>query len=255
MKKEIDFTNDFENQVAVITGASSGIGKAIAIYLSRHLVTPCLVGRDIKTLQKVSEITEKGAPRTRIYKADLAVDGDIQKLRDSIASDFAHIDILIHCAGIFSMGRLESTPVDELDRQFKTNVRAPYLLSQFMLPMMKSRQGQIVFINSSVGLKTRGNIGQYAASKHALKATADSLRDEVNLEGIRVLSVYLGRTATPMQELMHHIEQKSYKPEILIQPEDVADVVVNALALPWTAEVTDIHMRPMKRNMHKILQT
>jgi NADP-dependent 3-hydroxy acid dehydrogenase YdfG len=111
--------------------------------------------------------------------------------------------------------------------------------------MLKSSRGQIVFINSSVGLVARANVGQYAATKHALKAVADSLREEVNTDGVRILSVFPGRTATPMQTAVHEMEGRPYQPEHFIQPEDIADVVINALVLPRTAEVTDINIRPL----------
>jgi NADP-dependent 3-hydroxy acid dehydrogenase YdfG len=132
-----------------------------------------------------------------------------------------------------------------LDRQYRINVRAPYMLTQALLPMLKSRRGQIVFINSSAGLNARANVSQYAATKHALKAVADSLREEINAEGLRVLSVYPGRTATPMQADVHTMEGRAYRPDRLMQPEDVAAVVINALSLPSSAEVTDIHVRPL----------
>jgi NADP-dependent 3-hydroxy acid dehydrogenase YdfG len=86
---------------------------------------------------------------------------------------------------------------------------------------------------------------QYDSTKHALKALADSLRGEINRHGVRVLSVYLGRTASEMQEGIYRMEGRPYRPEILLQPDDVASVVVNALGLPRTAEVTDISIRPM----------
>jgi NADP-dependent 3-hydroxy acid dehydrogenase YdfG len=116
-----------------------------------------------------------------------------------------------------------------------------------LLPMLRSRHGQVVFINSSVGTRAPANVGQYAATKHALKAIADSLRDEVNADGMRVLSVFLGRTATPMQAAIYEMEGRTYRPELLLQPEDVAAVVINALTLPRTAEVTDISIRPFKK--------
>ena len=113
--------------------------------------------------------------------------------------------------------------------------------------MLKSRRGQIVFINSSLGLASKAEAGQYAAAKHALKALADSLRDEVNADAVRVLSVFPGRTATPMQAALYAKEGKAYHPEVLLQPEDVAAVVINALTLPRTAEVTEIRIRPLKK--------
>jgi NADP-dependent 3-hydroxy acid dehydrogenase YdfG len=86
----------------------------------------------------------------------------------------------------------------------------------------------------------------YAASKHALRALADGLRDEVNKKGVRVITVFPGRTATPMQEAVHRYEGRPYDAERFLQPEDVAAAAVNALALPRTAEVTDLHIRPMR---------
>jgi short-subunit dehydrogenase len=110
--------------------------------------------------------------------------------------------------------------------------------------MICSRKGQIVFLNSTAGLRARANVSQYAATKHALKAVADSLREEVNPAGVRVLSLFLGRTATPMQASVFAAERREYNPGILMQPEDVAEVVVNALVLPRRAEITEISMRP-----------
>ena len=86
---------------------------------------------------------------------------------------------------------------------------------------------------------------QYDSTKHALKAVADSLRGEINTHGVRVLSVYLGRTASEMQERIYQMEGRPYRPELLLQPGDVASIIVSALSLPSTAEVTDISIRPM----------
>ena len=86
----------------------------------------------------------------------------------------------------------------------------PYLLTQSLLQLLRRRQGQMVFINSSAGLSARGEMAPYAATKHALKAVADSFREEVNADGLRVLSIYLGRTASPMQARIHAMEGKPY---------------------------------------------
>jgi NADP-dependent 3-hydroxy acid dehydrogenase YdfG len=157
------------------------------------------------------------------------------------------VDVLILNAAAHATGLIETASVLEFDRQYRTNVRAPYILTQALLPMLKARRGQVVFINSSSGIVAKPASAQYDSTKHALKAIADSLRGEVNSHGIRVLSVYLGRTASEMQERIHHIEGKPYRPELLLQPEDVASMIVNAISLSSTAEVTDIHIRPMTK--------
>ena len=179
------------------------------------------------------------------WQIELTRDDDIRKLAEGLQKNFGQVDVLVHSAGSFSQGPLETALVTDLDRQYTTNVRAPYVLTQALLPMLKLRRGQIVFITSSVGLNARANVCQYAATQHALKAIADSLREEVNVDGVRVLSVFPGRTATPRQAALHEAEGRAYRPELLMQPEDVVAVVINALGLPRTVEVTNISIRPL----------
>jgi NADP-dependent 3-hydroxy acid dehydrogenase YdfG len=232
-------------QVAVVTGASSGIGRAIVLDLAARGASVCLIGRRLATLSTVADDAARSGARAVCYPADLTVENAIDELAGRLRSDFGRVDILVHSAGVISWGHLATADMADLDRQYATNVRAPYLLTRAVLPMLRHGSGQVVFVNSSLGLSARQNVGQYAATKHALRAIADSLREEVNAEGIRVLSVFLGRTASPMQAAVHAMEGREYQPERLVQPENVAAVVLNALCLPLTAEVTDISIRPM----------
>ena len=200
------------DQIAVVTGASSGIGKAITLALALQGTRLCLVGRNREALEAVAATACAMAPRVLISPTDLTQDAHIERLALELQREFGQVDVLVHSAGVLSQGTLQSAPVHDFDRQYRTNVRAPYLLTQTLLPMLKVRPGQIVFMNSSVGLQARAGVSQYAATKHALKAIADSLREEVNADGIRVLSVFLGRTATPLQETIFQIEGRVYKP-------------------------------------------
>jgi NADP-dependent 3-hydroxy acid dehydrogenase YdfG len=236
--------NSLSGQVAVITGASSGIGRATAEALGAQGATVCLVGRRIESLQAVFEQKQGKTGSAFCYQADLAVDGDLERLVGSLRDEFSGIDILVHGAGVIQLSRLECASGEQLDLHYRINLRAPYVLTHALLPMITSRKGQIVFLNSTAGLRAGANVSQYAATKHALKAVADSLRDEVNPAGVRVLSLFLGRTATPMQVSIYNMERREYKPELLMQPEDVAEVVVNTLALSRRTEVTEISMRP-----------
>jgi len=195
----------FTNQVAVVTGGTSGVGRAIAEALTAGGAQVLAVGRATVDLTDDAAIARFAATQTRV-------------------------DILVHSAGVFTGEAVA-----------QVNARAPELLTRALLPLLK----QVVFINSSVAL--RSDAGPYADSKRALKAFADRLRDEVNPAGVRVLSVYLGRTATPMQARIYEQERRPYQPERLLQPADVAAVVVNALQLPRTAEVTEISVRPLQK--------
>lgn len=236
------------DKIAVVTGASSGIGRAIALALAELGSTLCLVGRNLETLEAVADIARKTAPKVVSYCTDLTVDEDIFQLKASLERDFGHIDVLVHSSGVYSMGTMQTASIQDLDLQYRANVRAPYLLTQTLLPMLIASRGQIVFINSSVIMRTGALVGQFAATQHALKAIADSLREEVNQHEVRVLSVFPGRTATPRQAIIHQLEGKAYNPERLMQPEDVAILVMNALTLPETTEVTEIKMRPFKKS-------
>jgi len=235
-------------QLALVTGAGTGIGRAISLRLAAAGATVCLVGRRQEHLQAVAQLAGESGGRCVGYPTDITSTSELEGLRAHVEREFGSLDVLVHSAGVITLGRVDEVDTKDLDWQYQVNVRGAYALTRAFLPMLKTRQGQVVFVNSSVGLTARAGTGSYAATKHALRALADSLRDEVNGEGIRVLSIFLGRTASEMQSEIHRVEGKSYRPDRLMQPEDVAWVVVNALLVPRTAEVTEVRMRPMRKS-------
>lgn len=245
IRSQLTVTDAFSDQVAVVTGAGSGIGKAIASALAAHGATLCLVGR---TREKLQATAQSLNGTHAVLPADLSQDCQIEALVAELQRRCSKVDMLVMCAGEMVQGTVQDTPVAVLDQLFRSNVHGNYLLIQKMLPALRQCRGQIVIINSSAGLSARPNLSQYSATKHALKAITDALRGEVNQFGIRVLGVYSGRTATPMMETMYKQDAKAYQPEFLLQPEDIASVVLNALMLPRTAEVTDINIRAMMKS-------
>jgi NAD(P)-dependent dehydrogenase (short-subunit alcohol dehydrogenase family) len=239
--------NQLADRVAVVTGASSGVGRAIALALSRQGVQLCLIGRNPITLSETVAACRQFSKVTS-FEIDLTVEENLKPLFLHLEREAGRLDILVHSAGAIHQAPMGRARIEDFDVQYATNVRAPYVLTQRLLPLLTTARGQVVFINSSVGLVARRpEVGQYSATKHALKAIADSLREEVNPTGIRVLTVYLGRTATPMQEALYRQEGRVFHPEVLLQPEDVASVIVHTLNLPPSAEVTDISIRPMMK--------
>jgi len=234
---------ELRDQIALITGASGGIGSAIALALAAEGVRLFLVGRDVERLNDLAERAWERSPTVEVVQADLADDNHLFE----VVARAKEVDILVHSIGLFRGGPLETAPVKDLDDQYRVNVRIPYLLTQALLPSLIERQGQVVFVNSSTGAgPVKGNWGAYAATKHALRALAEAFRTEVNPHGVRVMTVFPGRTATAMQEEVHRFEGRPYDPGRFLQPEDVAGQVVQALRLPRTAELTDLHIRPMK---------
>ena len=236
-------SKSLEGSAALVTGAGGDIGAAIATALASRSVAVGLVGRRRARLSRVA--IGLGQRPHLVCEADLASDADVRAIVDLFLDRFGRLDVLVHSDGTHTSGPLEHASVDDFDRLWSTNVRSPFLLTQMFLPALRASLGQIVFVNSSVGLQARAGVGQFSATQHALRALADTLRAELNSEGIRVLNVFPGRTATERQRKIFRDEGRPYKPEQLLQPEDIATLIVDALALPRTAEVMDLRIRPM----------
>lgn len=225
----------------VITGASSGIGAAIANALSEEGRTLILNGRDRAALDAVAKDVEQLGAQVEVRPADLNDDAQL----NAFAADLPdRLEGLIHSAGVALLGNQADLPVADLDLQYRVNVRAPFLLTQALLPNLRAARGLVVFVNSGAGQNAKAGWGGYAASKFALRALADSLRDEESDAGVRVTSIYPGRTATPMQREVRVQEGGEFEPENYLRPEDVARMVAQVVRLPAGATVPDLSVRP-----------
>jgi len=222
--------------VALVTGASSDIGAAIAYGLADAGVSVLGSGRNQEKLLRVAA-GRNGQIAT--VAADLTSVAGLEAIL-ALVSQRGRLDVLVLGSGIYE----RSASPDILMRQFIANVHGPYSLLQAVLAQLVASEGLVVFINSTQGLTASPGIGQFAATQHAMRALADSTRGEVNASGVRVTSIFLGRTATERQAAIFATERRPYRPERLIQPKDVANIVVSLLALPRTSEVTEITMRP-----------
>jgi NAD(P)-dependent dehydrogenase (short-subunit alcohol dehydrogenase family) len=227
--------------VAFVAGASGGIGRTIAFDLLQADAEVFMLGRNIGRLLNPRP-PDSTRERCRFVAADLTEPGAVERIVAEL-SPRGRLDILILSSGIYERSR----EPEIFARQIGANLLGPYSLLQQLLPMLIEAQGQIVFINSTQGLRAAAGIGQFAATQHAMKAVADSLRDEVNARGVRVVSLFLGRTAGERQRMIFAAEGRDYPPERLIQPADVAKLVLFLLRLPRTSEVTDIVLRPMQK--------
>ena len=117
----------FSNQTAVVTGASSGIGKAIALALAGQGATLCLVGRKLDRLEAIAESVRAQAPRVVSYQVDLTIDENVRDLKAKLQREFGSIDLLIRCAGVISIDPIESAPVEDLDWQCRIKCPSPIL--------------------------------------------------------------------------------------------------------------------------------
>lgn len=225
--------------VRVVTGAGSGIGHAVAERLYARGDELVLVVRNENRAAEVSA----DFPAAVTVVADLAWPNTIAPAIEAAGLPAA-VDALIHCAGVVELGHVDSLTVDAWTSQLAVNLVAAAELTRLLLPNVRTARGQVLFVNSGAGLRAHADWAAYAASKHGLKALADALRSEEERHGVRVSSVYPGRTATPMQESVHAQEGADYDPAQWIDPESVATAILTALDLPRDAVISDLSVRP-----------
>lgn len=233
-------TTTLAGKQALVTGASQGIGNAIVRALIGAQANVCLVGRQVT---KLDALARELGPQASVGALDL---DDTDSISQLAAANRDGLDILVNCGGQYVSGTMNSAQPGTFAKLMQTNVTGPYELTRQLLPGITARRGQIVFINSSVVNNIGPHNGPFAATAMALRAIAESLRAEVNPKGVRVLSVYPGRTATPRQAAIFAREGRDYKADKLLQPTDIAAAIVHSLLMPPTAEVTDIWLRPAR---------
>lgn len=227
-----------DDPLALVTGASRGIGAAVASALrpSHRLLLGGRGGEELT--RRVDEL-----PGAAAWPVELT---DPDAVARAVAQ-ISRLDVLVHSAGVAELGTVEQASGSAWRSNFEVNVLAVAELTRALLPALRAAHGHVVLINSGAGLNARPGWGPYAASKFALRAFADVLRAEEEPNGLRVTSVYPGRTDTEMQRDITAGEGKSYDPERFLRPESVAETVRTAVTATPDAELTDITVRPRPR--------
>lgn len=225
--------------VHLLTGGGSGIGAAVARRLLARGDEVILLARDAGRARQL----EAEFPGSSTLVGDLAVPGRLSWALSKQALP-ERLDSIVHAAGVVDLGPVGDLSPAVWDHQLAVNLTGPAELTRLMLPVLRVSRGRVVFVNSGAGLNAHAGWSAYAASKHGLKALADSLRQEEAEHGIRVSSIYPGRTATPMQARVHQQEGREYDASLFIDPESVATTIVTALDLPDDAHLTDLSVRP-----------
>lgn len=217
-----------DSTTALVTGATSGIGRETALQLAEKGWRVIAIGRDQQVLEELGRDSELITPRA----ADL--------LEDDLANLVPErIDALVHAAGVSPDGGVEHTDAEDWSRVFALNVTAGAQLARHALPALRRSRGTIVFVNSGAGTAARPRNTPYAASKHALRALANGLRAEEEAAGVRVSTIYPGPTDTPM--FTGDVDRSA-----LIQPASVAAAILTAITASEDVQLTDIHVRPRR---------
>jgi NADP-dependent 3-hydroxy acid dehydrogenase YdfG len=217
---------------AMITGASGGLGAAIAEVLApTH--TLFLAGRPSSRLDEVA--TRFGATT---WPIDLA---DVDAI-PPVVEPIVELDALIHNAGVAFPGRVAESTVDEWRKTMEVNVIGAVALTLALLPALRAVGGHVVFINSGAGINASPGLASYTASKFALRGFAESLRNDE--PSLRVTSIHPGRIATEMQEELLAYEGREYDPSHFLSPETVAKVTAAAVNAPPDADIHEVIVRP-----------
>jgi NADP-dependent 3-hydroxy acid dehydrogenase YdfG len=230
---------------ALVTGASQGIGHSVALALAAAGAKVYALGRNTDALEAL--VKESIAGEIVSLPADLCDSSTPARIVELLRQEDTQLGVLVHCAGVISHATSAEASLSDFDNQWLSNVRGPYALTQALIPML-GRGSDLVIVNSSVTRNPRPNSGQFAATQHAMLGIANSLREELNHHGVRVMSIFPGQTATPRQQELHRGKQLDYQPELMLQPEDVAAAVLQAVSMPRTAEITEVHIRPLQKS-------
>ena len=237
--------NQIEGKVALITGASEGIGRAIALALAGYGAKLALNARRAEKLAQVSESLKAKGSQVLAVSGDVSKVKDVERLKSAVLEEFGHVDILVNNVGVGKYGPVVSSSIEDYDWIMNTNMRSSYLVTRaFLTEMLERKEGWVIFIASVAGLRGLPNEAIYCASKCAQVGFAQALDYEVRQHGIKVTVVAPGATKTEFA-IGTGRTRGDPKLEEYSDPESTADAVVFALQQPPKTRVFLIGMRPM----------
>jgi NADP-dependent 3-hydroxy acid dehydrogenase YdfG len=228
-------------KVALVTGASSGIGEAAALALAAAGVAVAVSGRRVERLSALVDTITASGGKAIALPGDVALEGDATKSVEDTVAQLGRIDILINSAGVNEAGGVESLTLDQWRRVIDINLMGTLYTCKAAIPHMKAQgAGDIINISSTSGRRAAGLFGPYSTSKFGLTGLTEGMRQEVGNAGIRVAIIEPGATET---EIAGSITDPKCK-EGAMQPSDIADAMMFILTLPPRANVSQILIRP-----------
>ena len=264
---------DLKNQVAVITGASSGIGRAAAVALARQGARVVLGARRSDRLKEAVEAIRAAGGEARAVQTDVSRPAEVQHLVEEAVAAFGRLDILVNNAGLGYFGPLESMTIEEARHLFDVNVMGTLCGIQAAVPIMRrQRSGHIINVSSVVGKRATPGLGMYSATKFAQVALSESLRLELADAGIHVSVVYPVSTTTEFFSVAasrsplkidpagptYSAEQvaevlvrcaRRPRPEVMVYPPVRLMVILNAVAPRLMDRILSVYWRKVRRGL------
>lgn len=224
------------DKVAVITGASKGIGLSCAKALLKE-------GYNVVNASRTDSAGIK-SKKYRFIKTDVSKEKEVKSLIETVIGEFGRLDVLICNAGFGNFANLVDSKTKDFDAMFAVNVKGVYLSCRYSLPhMIKAKYGTIIMISSIAGKNGIATASVYSATKHAVMGLARSLMAEVRKDGIRVVTVCPGSVDTNFFDSPG--AQLNSRRDTILSPDDVAEACVLAVSLPDRALMNEIEIRPL----------
>jgi NAD(P)-dependent dehydrogenase (short-subunit alcohol dehydrogenase family) len=243
-----------EGQAALVTGASSGLGRAVAIALARAGADVALIARSEKELRETEELVFRTGRRALVLPTDLASTTETRGAMERTVESFGRVDVLVNAAGTDTPGPVVDLEVEGWDRTLEVNLRAPFLLSKAAFPHMRDAGGgTIINISSVAGKKGWANASAYCASKFGLTGFTQALADEGKEHGIRAIVLYPGAMSTNWGAFSPEERQEGESDESpstrVLPPERVAELIAWLAASPLEFVLTEGIVLPIEEGM------
>ncbi|HCO92409.1 MAG TPA: 3-oxoacyl-ACP reductase [Phycisphaerales bacterium] len=229
-----------EGKVAIVTGASRGIGRAVSVALAQEAATVVLAARSIEELQNTADMVSQAGGKSKIIITELTEERSIKNLVEVTGEKYGRLNILVNNAGVTHSAKLEETLTEDWEHCLRVNARAPFILCREALPLLKQTQAaHIINIASVVGVKGYPLQSAYTASKHALRGMTISLAEELRGSNVRVHVLCPGGVDTDMVD---RVRPDIAKDE-LIKPEEIAELVLYLVTHRGNAVLDELRIR------------
>ena len=234
---------DLKNKVAIVTGGSKGIGRAIAMALAKEGATVAISARDRTHLERTAAEIQAQGVDVFSFTGNMSDEAEIKQFIEATINRFGHLDILINNAGVGLFHRIADFPIKDWDELFQLNVRGLFIATRESLPhLRKAGESAVVNVVSLAGKNAFLNGGGYSASKHAVLAFSRCLFLEERENGVRVLAICPGSVDTGFFD--DRSDVSNTRRQNMLQAEDVAESILHMLKLPQRTMVSEIDIRP-----------
>jgi NADP-dependent 3-hydroxy acid dehydrogenase YdfG len=247
-------SNNIERKVVVITGASSGLGEATARHLSEQGATVALGARRLDRLKSLADQLVRGGGKALAMAIDVVHRDQVQKLVDAAVQTYGRVDVMINNAGLMPQAPLERLKVDEWDRMIDVNIKGVLYGIAAALPyMQRQKAGHFINVSSVAGHRVGPGFTVYAATKHAVRALSEGLRQEVKPYNIRTTVISPGAVAT---ELPNSVTDpaaaeriRKFYAEVAVPADSFARAVAFAIGQPDDVDINEILFRPTRQEL------